>query len=50
MEWSLENSEGIKTAITFSAPKASAARAQTRAESIPPERPKTAFVKPDLAK
>ena len=40
--------EGIKTAITFSEPNALQANAQTIAESIPPDKPRTAFVKPDL--
>ncbi|MNR32619.1 hypothetical protein D3C85_1502190 [compost metagenome] len=49
-EWSDEYLEGINTAITFSAPKALHANAQTTAESTPPDKPKTAFLKPDLEK
>ena len=43
-----ENGIGIVTARTFSGPTAAAARQQVTAESIPPESPMTAFVKPHL--
>ena len=42
--------EGISTPRTFSGPRASAARQATRAESMPPERPRTAREKPVLWK
>jgi hypothetical protein len=50
MEWSEEYAEGNKTANTFLGPKAFVAKAQTTAESIPPDNPKTAFENPDLEK
>ena len=40
-----EKGEGIITAKTFCEPKASQANAATSAESIPPDKPKTAVVK-----
>jgi hypothetical protein len=41
MEWLDEYLLGIATPLTRFAPKASTAIAATRAESIPPERPRT---------
>ena len=40
-----EYGEGIVTASTFSLPSASAASAVTTAESMPPDNPRSAFVK-----
>jgi hypothetical protein len=40
-----ENGEGIITDKTFSAPRASQASVATSAESIPPERTRTHFLK-----
>ena len=45
-EWSLEYLDGISTTWTWSAPSASAATVATRAESIPPDRPRLTSVKP----
>ena len=45
-EWSVEKREGISMPSTFSFPRASVANAATRAESIPPESPSTAFENP----
>ncbi len=50
IEWSLEYLDGINTAVTFSGPNALHASAQTTAESIPPDKPNTAFVNPDFLK
>ena len=38
--------EGMETQRTFSGPRASAAMAAVRAESMPPERPMTTWEKP----
>ena len=43
-----EKGDGIITHRRFSGPIASAARAATSAESIPPESPSTAFLNPFL--
>ena len=43
-----EKREGMVTATTLSAPRASAARARVSALSMPPELPTTARVKPQL--
>ena len=43
-----ENSLGMPTPSTFSAPSASTAMAATSAESMPPESPTSAFLKPHL--
>ena len=48
MEWSEENTLGIETPYTFSAPIASAATAATTAESMPPDIPSTTDRKPFL--
>ena len=45
-----EYSVGIVTPSTFSAPRASAARHATIAESIPPLNPSTADLKPHLCR
>ena len=37
------NRDGIETAVTAPGPRASAATVRARAESIPPERPSTAW-------
>jgi hypothetical protein len=42
----VENSEGNNIAVTFSLPKAAAANVITKAESMPPDNPKTALLKP----
>ena len=43
-----EYGDGIPSPVTFSLPRASTASAATSAESIPPERPRTAERKPHL--
>ena len=40
--------EGMRTAVTFAGPRASAAIASTTAESMPPDRPSHTFSKPFL--
>ena len=48
LEWSDETALGIETPRTLSGPSASAAMTATSAESMPPESPTTAFLKPHL--
>ncbi|CAM5316410.1 hypothetical protein SFUMM280S_03806 [Streptomyces fumanus] len=49
LECSEEYFDGMETPYTFSAPTASQARAATREESMPPERPISTDRKPFLA-
>jgi len=46
--WPLLQREGMRMPSTFSGPRASQARAATRAESMPPERPSTTPFMPHL--